>query len=477
MIKDLPSKQIDVTAFSKEGFGRGFFENPSQKRVPIDIPFTMPGDRVDVSLCGKKKGLYRGKLLHIESPSKDRVTPLCSHFGNCGGCQWQHIDYVEQLKLKETFVRDLFRSFIHSDTKCFPIIPSEPYFRYRNKMELSFSSDKWGHRYLGLIIQGTRGHVFHMKECHLMNPWMAHVVSDVNEWWNRWNLLAFNPSRNCGTLRTLTLREGIRTQDRMIILTVSCDPQFALEQRILNDFVATCRLSCEEDMENGKLSIFLRLQQVAKGRATRFYEMLLHGSDHIREVLYIETGKNIRESFRFHISPSAFFQPNTLQAEKLYSKAIQLSELTPEDIVYDLYCGTGTLGICMARNVQKVVGIELSPESTLDANENVKINQLSNVVIETGDVGKTLQKYLECAETKPSLIMIDPPRAGLDLKAMNNILQGRPQKLTYISCNPLTQADNCAFFVKNGYQIVAIQSVDQFPHTSHVENIVTLRRT
>lgn len=477
MIKNSPLKHIDITNFSKEGFGRGFFyHSDMQKWVPIDVPFTLPGECVTASLCGKKKKVRQGKLVELQSFSKSRVSAPCSHFGSCGGCKWQHIDYTEQLRIKEAFVREKFRSLINQDTLCLPIISSDPYFRYRNKLELTFSSDKEGRRYLGLIIQGSRGHAFHMRECHLMHSWAAEVVSTVYEWWEKWNLAAYKSSTNSGTLRTLIIREGIRTKDRLVMLTVSCDPQFAFDRKTLDDFVSSCRRVCEKDLEEGKLSLFLRWQQIAVGKPTQFYEMLLYGSDHLRETLYIETQHSQIEPFYFRVSPSAFFQPNTLQAEKLYSKAIQLTEVTREDIVYDLYCGTGTLGICMAKSAKKVIGIELSPESALDAVENVKYNQLHNVSVHTGDVGKVLPQLLEKSE-KPTAIIVDPPRAGLCPKAIEEIAAIRPQKLTYISCNPATQAENCALWVNRGYRITAIQSVDQFPHTPHVENIVALRLT
>lgn len=218
----------------------------------------------------------------------------------------------------------------------------------------------------------------------------------------------------------------------------------------------------------------MRIQQIAKGRPTNFYEMLLYGPDHIRETLYLPVEGQPPQPLHFRISPSAFFQPNTAQAERLYERALKLADLTSDSLVYDLYCGTGTLGICAAKHVKQVVGIELSPESVLDARENLKENGLSNVVIRAGDVGQVLANLAQETKQHPDVVMVDPPRAGLDPKAIEHVLALQAPKLIYISCNPATQAANLDPLLKGGYRLQAVQPVDQFPQTVHVENIVVL---
>jgi 23S rRNA (uracil1939-C5)-methyltransferase len=354
------------------------------------------------------------------------------------------------------------------------MIPCLPPWQYRNKMELSFSRDKAGRRYLGLILYGTRGHVFQMQECHLIHEWAIDAVNAVSKWWEESGLDAYFPAGDKGSLRTLTLREGMRTGDRLVMLTVSGNPEYALNQRQIHDFVLALRQAVEPPLHEQKLSIFIRIQQIAKGRKTQFYEMHLYGPDHIREVLHIETAHQEHHELQFRISPSAFFQPNTRQAEQLYSRAIQLSGAPSGGIVYDLYCGTGTLGICMAKTAKKVVGIELSPESALDARENAKHNQLSNITIHTGDVGHLLPPLLEDKDLQPDIVMVDPPRAGLDPRALQRILAMRSPLLTYVSCNPATQSANLEVLIKGGYRLKVIQPVDQFPQTIHVENIAVL---
>lgn len=466
--------QLKITEYSKEGLGKGEWTSPQGRCQQIEVPFSMPGDEASVRLIKHKGGVYKSLPLEWIQQASDRVEPRCQHFGQCGGCRWQHIAYDEQLKLKEGWIHRYFEPFLLSDTAVHPIIPCDPPWQYRNKMELSFSSDKAGNRYLGLILYGTRGHVFQMQECHLTRPWVADTVKVVSKWWEDSGLEAYHMGNDRGSLRTLVLREGHRTGDRMVMLTVSGNPSYALDQKQIKSFVASLCEAITPPLPEQKLSIFLRIHQIAKGQPTQFYEMLLHGPDHIRETLHIETAKNDPHTLHFRISPTAFFQPNTQQAEKLYSSAIQLTQAPEGGVVYDLYCGTGTLGICLAKKAKKVIGIELSPESALDARENAKHNQLSHVSIHTGDVGLLLPSFLQDPELLPDVVMIDPPRAGLDSRALEHLLAIKAPYLTYISCNPATQAANLEVLIKNGYRLRALQPVDQFPQTIHVENIAVL---
>lgn len=468
--------ELNISSLTKEGHGLGHFLNGNGRTQSIEVPFTVPGDSVKASLRKKNRGVYQGNLEEIIQPSPHRIQPRCSHFGYCGGCRWQHTAYENQLRLKEQFIQTCFAPYIQETTKIYPIIACLPPWEYRNKMEFSFSSDRANNRYLGLIIQGSRGKVFNMQECYLTHSWFVDGVKAVFRWWTESGLDAYHPSKNTGSLRTLTMREGRRTGDRLIMLTVSGNPDFALNRKQLNDFCAVLSEAIGPKEDTQKLSIFLRIQQIAKGRPTNFYEMLLLGPDHIREELYIQDEEG-QESYKlsFRISPTAFFQPNTEQAERLYSRALQLACIPKNAKVFDLYCGTGTLGICAARKAQSVIGIELTPESVLDAKENMKLNNLNNVEIISGDVGQTLQRLISEGRGQADVVMVDPPRAGLDRKAIQHILEIKAPTLVYISCNPATQGANLEELTKGGYQLESIQPVDQFPQTVHVENIAVLR--
>ncbi|KAF3362873.1 putative RNA methyltransferase pc1544 [Chlamydiales bacterium STE3] len=456
---------VTITALSKEGNGTGFYGDLQQK---IEIPFTYPEDQVTAQITKKKRQRREGRLLEIHHPSSKRIAPRCIHFGQCGGCRFQHISYEEQLLQKNKRIGDLFRPLLQDNTLLLPIVPCDSPWEYRNKMEFTFSSDKHGEQFLGLILAGTRGHVFNLTECHLTHPWFADTLKAVRSWWVESSLKAYHAPKNEGSLRTLTIREGMTSGDRMVMLTVSGNPDFALHKNQLQSFVAAINNSSTEI----PISIFLRIQQAIKGEPTQFYEMHLGGPETIREELQI-ADKNLH----FNVSPSSFFQPNTYQAQKIYQLAVEMSEVTKESIVYDLYCGTGTLGISFAPHCQKVIGVEISPESSLDARTNAKGNFLENIEIFTGSCAEVLHKMREeKALPAPNILLLDPPRAGLEQKALNEICALNSPAIIYISCNPESQARDVAFFLEQGYHLRKIQPVDQFPQTMHIENIILLKK-
>lgn len=469
MQKKTLTHKILIDNYSSDGFGQGQLLRPSAPPHLVEVPFSMPGDEVVINIKKKRGKTYQGTAVEWLHRSKERVIPRCQHAGSCGGCRWQHIAYDTQLKMKEELVLKRLSPLLSPHSRFHSILPSDPW-HYRNKMEFSFSSDKQGRRYLGLILQGTRGHVFQLQECQLMNPWAAQTALIVTKWWEKSGLAAYHTGNNSGSLRSLTLREGLRTGDRLAMLTVSGHPDYALKGRDVQTFVEAVREAATPPQADQKLSIFLRIQQTAKGRATQFYEMHLFGPDHLRETLHIDTG----EVLHFRVSPTAFFQPNTLQAEKLYSRVMHLTPVPENGVVLDLYCGTGTLGICMGKKVKRVIGIELSPESSLDAKENARLNRMDNIAIKTGDVGELLPQLLHSLKFHPCTVLVDPPRAGLLPQALTHIAAIDAPHITYVSCNPVTQAANIAELAKLGYAVADVQPVDQFPHTIHVENIVTL---
>lgn len=471
------SVELRIASLSSKGNGLASFESQTGKPQAVEVPFTAPGDQVRAQLQRKQGGAYKGRLEEILSPAPERISPRCVHFGVCGGCRLQHLAYENQLQYKESFVRQCFKKLVTPETPFYPIMASASPWNYRNKMEYSFSSDSAGKKYLGLIMDSTRGRVFNMTECHLPNPWFVEALKTVKHWWDESALDAYHMPNDRGSLRTLTLREGQRTGDRMVILTVSGNPEYALTRHHLESFVAYLRDAIEPTSPTSSLSIFLRIQQIGRGMTTNIYEMLLHGPDHIKEILHIQIDPNQPPTpLTFEISPSAFFQPNTAQAERLYSRALFLTQIPPDSVVYDLYCGSGALGLCLAKHVKQVVGIELSPESALDARTNAKHNGCHNFIVLAGAVRHVLLQLPEQNIPPPDVVMVDPPRPGLDPDALNQLRDLHPQKILYISCNPVTQAANVSDLVRYGYQIEAIQPVDQFPQTYHIENIVVLRK-
>lgn len=459
--KTYPEVTLSVSAFSEKGYGVGFL--PSQAKV--EIAHAVPGDQVKIGLQRKSKGVKKGKLLEILQPSSDRIQPKCPHVGLCGGCAWQQMSYEAQIKHKEEIILTSFRPYLSPSTTLSPLIVSQDPWEYRNKMEFTFSENAAKTRFLGLMIAHA-GYVFNLETCFLARPWVSEVLRRVRAWWEESGLPAYRLDKNSGFLRHLTMREGMKTGDRMVILTVSGNVEFPQEYQ---ESFCKAVLSC---IGPENLTIILREQKIAKGTPTTIYETPLFGKGHIEEKLEIFSGD---KPLIFRIGPSSFFQPNTIQAEILYRKGLELLQLSPHALVYDLYSGTGTLGMAIAKGARKVVGIELNQAAVQNAKENSAYNKIDNFEMHEGDVGKVLTRLLASPEyQRPEAVIVDPPRAGLDPLALHHLKTLKPKKILYISCNPRTQAENVGELLRFGYQLERLQPVDQFPHTAHVENIALL---
>lgn len=467
-----PNKQhqISITRWNTRGNGEGVYYVPEQNEGmsprEAEVPFTCPGDVIESTLGSKKKGIRQGSLLNILTPSPERISPRCIHFSICGGCRFQHISYEEQLRVKENWINDLF----NVDTSVrFPILPAESPWNYRNKMEFTFNQNKQGDRFLGLMM--AKGRVVDLQECHLVEAWFVQTLSLVREWWNSTSLAAYHPYKDTGSLRTLTLREGKSSGDRFVLLTVSGNPDYALHKNDLHTFVEKLKESIAPTVPGSRLGIGLRIHQAIKGQPTQFYDLPLYGQEFVRETLTVD-----EVPLDFQINPVSFFQPNPRQAEKLFTRAIELAEIGPEAVVYDLFSGTGTIGICVAPKAKQVVGIEMVPEAVYDARANAQANGLDNVTFLQGDVFTLLEEIIKTNRfPSPDVVFVDPPRAGLGDKTIETLLSLLPPTILYISCNPKTQAEDIKKLSQK-YTIAAIQPVDQFPQTPHVENIVSLRR-
>jgi 23S rRNA (uracil1939-C5)-methyltransferase len=400
--------------------------------------------------------------------------PRCKHASSCGGCSRQHVVYASQLADKQRFVEETFAPLLDPTTKFYPILPSASPWEYRNKMEFSFSQDKYNKSYLGLILKGSRGHVFNLEECPLTPRWFAQVVQAVRTWWLESGIQAYRPHRDEGSLRTLTVRGGTAPGERLVMLTVSGNPAYALRKSQLDAFVRAIKAVLPPD-EADAVSVFLRVQQALKGSPTQFFEMVLHGPDHIQERLSVPIQGKMRD-FHFKVSPTSFFQPNSRQAENLYRRALEMAQVGPDTHVLDLYCGTAPLGLIFSTVAKQVTAIELNPHAVFDAKENCLRNQITNVSLHCGDVSEVLTQLRTDPSFTSDLVIVDPPRCGLTPKALVPLIALLPQKILYISCNPKTQAEDIKALQAAGYRIVELQPVDQFPHTPHIENIALLER-
>lgn len=442
---------LKINRLNSRGWGVG-----THGEKVVEVIGALPGDELSVRLFSKRRKKWRGDLLGVIKPATARVAPRCVHAGVCGGCAWQQMDYPAQLEEKERRVKASFADLIARDgTEFRKIIPCDDPWQYRNKMEFSFSQNKAGERFLGLMIAGSKGHVLNLQECHLVSPWFMAVLEKVRTWWEASGLSAYRMN-DTGTLRTLVVREGKRTGDKLVMLTVSGNPAYAIPRKEIERFVDAVKSTADTE----RLSIFLRVQQACKGAPTQFFEMHLHGPDHLVEKL---------DGMAFKVSPTSFFQPNTLQAEKLYREALKLVRGKKKHVL-DLYAGTATLGMALAQRAERVTAIEINPHACFDAEVNKELNQMRNVDIVCGDVGKKLGEL----NVEPDLVVIDPPRTGLDAAAIAHLKKLQPEEILYVACNHETQAANIQEMSE--YRLAVLQPVDQFPHTPHIENIALLRR-
>lgn len=462
---------LNILSYNKKGIAQGISTQDNKNRS-FEVKGAALGEEISAKVVRKKRKIFLAELVDIIKPVSFRLNTQCQHANSCGGCVWQHLSYEHQLQQKQEIVSSLFAPFFDVE-KIEAIIASEELFHYRNKMEFSFSQDKYGHKYLGLIQSHSKGKVINLQECFLVNSWQVRLLKKIRSFFEHSALEAYNPYKDEGTFQTLILREGLNTSDKLVMLTVSGRSHYGLSQSDINEFKKVVL----EEITDGQVSIYLRVRQAIKGQKTQFFEMHLHGKEQLEERLYLHHfGCCI--DLRFNVSPSSFFQPNTHQAEKLFSKALSLVEKNKDMQILDLYSGTGTLSLIFASIAKSVIAIELNPYSVFDAIENAKLNNISHVQFMQGDAIAVLQKLKkEKKLERIDLVILDPPRSGVDKKGLKEIIEVSPREILYISCHPQSQKEDVAYLIEHGYEIKVIQPVDQFPHTAHIENIVLLRNS
>ena len=411
----------------------------------IFIPFGVPGDVVDIEVYKRKKNYFEGKILSFKQMSDKRVEPVCQHFGLCGGCKWQHEAYEWQIFYKQKQVKDNFDRIGKIEyPEIRPILGCEKQFFYRNKLEYTFSNRKWltdgapgSHneedcKGLGFHLPLLFDRVVDIEQCHLQ----ADPSNDIRLFVKRFTidrkLPYYNFRTHEGLLRNLVIRCNSKGEF-MVILVIN--PKF---NDIINDLPFEC----------------------IKG-----------------EPYLIETMASPRpghDDLKFRIGPVSFFQTNVYQAEKLYRAAFDLANVQGDELMYDLYTGTGTIAQYFSRFVKKVVGIEYVEAAIDDAKVNAKINGIINCKFYAGDMAKVFTDDFIETNGRPDLIVTDPPRAGMAEKVVEQLLKIRAKKIVYVSCNPATQARDLQL-LDSAYQVMAVQPVDMFPHTQHVENVCRLQ--
>jgi 23S rRNA (uracil1939-C5)-methyltransferase len=437
--------------------------------VVVFVPQVIPGDVCDLQVTRNRKRFREARAVNISTFSPDRITPFCEHFGVCGGCKWQNLPYDKQLFYKHKQVADqLTRIGKIELPEIAPIIGSANTTFYRNKLEFTFSSQRWltpeeinsseeikREGALGFHIPGLFDKVLNIQKCWLQSDLSNAIRNKIREFAINNELSFFDIKNQSGLLRNLIIRTT-STGELMLIVVFYYDDKpnrEALLEAVFTSFPETTSL---QYVINSKGNDTITDQEV----------VTFKGRDHIFEEM---------EGLKFKIGPKSFYQTNSDQAYNLYKVTREFAGLTGNETVYDLYTGTGTIANFVARSAKKVIGIEYVPEAIEDARVNSQINGIGNTLFFAGDMKNVLSTEFINRHGHPDVIITDPPRAGMDTKVVETILNAAPEKIVYVSCNPATQARDI-LLLDEKYAVVAVQPVDMFPHTHHVENVVLLAK-
>jgi 23S rRNA (uracil1939-C5)-methyltransferase len=438
--------------------------------MAVFVPGTAPGDKVRAVITRRKKNYREARLLEILEPSADRITPHCNHASVCGGCTWQHLPYPVQLKIKEEQVRDHVERIAQMDSAIVqPIIGCEDEFYYRNKMEYSFGTRKWLTReeiekdefiddsglFAGLHAPGRFDKILNLNECHLQLPVSYQILDTLRSYCITNNIPAFDTINNTGYMRHLMIRNSHHTGELMVNLVTFKDLPDVVEK------IAGHLVSSHPEITTVVNNVNDQTNPTSVGRI----EHILYGPGTITDSI---------GGYAFQINPNSFFQTNTRQAETLYSVAASFADLSSGDVLYDLYCGVGTLTLFMSSKVQKVVGIELVDVAIENAKENAKNNNVENTEFILGDMKHTFNPELLSVHGQPDCIITDPPRSGMHPDVVRELINLKAPKMVYVSCNPSTMARDLKE-LKEVYRIEKIQPVDMFPQTYHIEAVAKLR--
>lgn len=461
---------VEIIDAGSEGMS---IAKPEEKVV--FIPFGAPGDIVDIQVFKKKSNCFDGKIVNIVKESDKRVKPVCQHFGLCGGCKWQHLDYQWQLYYKQKQVKDnLDRIAKIEYPEITPILGCEKQYYYRNKVEYSFSNRKWltdgapagtyteeQCKGFGYHLPGLFDRVIDIEHCYLQAEPSNEIRLFIKDFTMGKGLSYHNVRAHQGTMRNVIVRCNGKGEF-MVIIIINEE----------NSIVRNELIPALSEKFPQIISIMLVINPKFNDTISDLPFECLKGDPYL-----IETMNSPRigfEDLSFRVGPVSFFQTNVYQAERLYKAAFDLADVSGDELMYDLYTGTGTIALYFSRFVKKVVGIEYVEEAIADARINAKINNIDNATFYAGDMAKVLDDAFIVENGTPDIIVTDPPRAGMADKVIEQLKKIKAKKIIYISCNPATQARDLQL-LNDLYEVVAVQPVDMFPHTQHVENIASLK--
>ncbi len=456
---------IEKLVFEGAGMGRVALE---EGEMVVFVDGVVPGDRVSVRINHLRKRYARGYVVKFLEYSTQRVKARCRHFGlalnndgevipfepsvNCGGCSWQFMSYSDQIATKVEIVQDSLKRLggVFDLMVMRPAVVMDRPWHYRNKMEFSFSRDAKGELTLGLHLKGRHHDLSEIEECHIFRPWIGEFLGKMREFFDEVNFE--------GELKSLVVRVGTNTDEVLVNLLVENGQV---------DFGNALVEAVKSGVSGKLVSIFVTEIANRKGFPKRRIYRRMWGDDYFVESLRLKGGE-----LKFQVGPEDFLQPNTLQAEQLYNLVGELAELQGHERVYDLYCGTGTIGLSLAGRAAQVIGIELNENAIVNAKKNAELNGITNAQFVAANVTEALPQIRD----QMDLIVVDPPRAGLNEKVIEAIGKTDCRRVIYVSCNPTTMARDLVQFRELGFNLGSVTPVDQFCHTYHIETVSLLER-
>lgn len=437
----------------------------------IFIPYGAPGDVVDLQISKKRRNYMEAQILHFQEKSPLRIDPFCTHFETCGGCKWQHLPYSAQLEFKQKQVYDqILRIGKIIPEEILPIVGSEKQQYYRNKLEFTFSNKRWltfeevnsndefaQMNGLGFHIPGMFDKVLDIEHCYLQSEISNQIRNEVRAFaLSHEGYPFFDLKNQNGFLRTLIIRSS--STGGLMVIVVFFEEDREKREKLLEHI----RLKFPEIT-----SLMYIINSKANDSISDQDVILYFGEDHMMEQM---------EDLKFKVGPKSFYQTNSEQAYNLYSIVRDFAQLNNDELVYDLYTGTGTIANFIAKKCRKVVGIEYVPEAIEDAKVNSSLNNLENTTFYAGDMKDILTEDFLKQEGNPDVIITDPPRAGMHEDVIKTILMAAPKRIVYVSCNPATQARDLSLLCQENYKATKMRPVDMFPHTHHIENVILLEK-
>ena len=442
--------EMKITSLGSSGEGVGKYEN-----FTVFVKGALVGETVRTQITLVKKTYAIGKLLEVLEAAKTRVQPKCPVYEQCGGCQLQHLSYEGQLDMKRQQVRDALARIGHlPQVEVLPTMPCENPWNYRNKMQVPVAGAA-GKAHIGCFAEATH-RVIDVENCLIQKQKNNEIVTVVREWMKKYKIAPYDEDKRTGIVRHIMGRVGVHTGEVMVCLITAQDNVPHIKD--LSKMLKSALPGVKSVVQN----VNKRHTNVILGNKTQ----LVYGKETIKDKI---------GSLKFNISAQSFFQVNSEQAERLYNKALEFAALQGDEIVVDVYCGTGTITQFLAKKARFAYGIEIVPSAIRDAKKNALDNHVQNTGFILGDAAVEMPKLVE-EGVRPDVIVIDPPRAGCEERVLAAMAKVKPKRIVYVSCNPATLARDLAFMDKHGYKTKVVQPVDMFPHTAHVENVCLIIR-